>query len=246
MSRAPGLSNPASGELLPQIPQANRAWDLYKYQTEMEIFDRKLVDYLRRMQAGLIFSLYNNTTGDTIIGSGGDEVVHNWDIETLVRVFNSGRGKWSSAGSFYDVQWRVTIGGTIALSNLGTIRTPKVIATPGGQAAPDDAATTSWLATQLSGGTSSGSAFSYTCDQLLVDRLVNAATLAVPLKITTDSPVNSITMNGVSLSLTHVRPTSKVTFSITGWRYGLNTIDINIGDGSTTTGALLEWGVPTW
>lgn len=238
-----------SGSLLPQLPNWNSKWDVGQYRLELESFHRKLLEYIRRMDADIAQAIYLNTPGDTIQGQGGgSEVVNNWDIDSLVRVFNSGQGRWTETAIEYDTFWfgSLASGGSSTVPGLGSQKVLKVIATPGGQPAPDDSSISSWIAVQKSGATISGTFTSAICNVLLIDRLVDVASLSVPLKISTDGAINAISLNGGSSLGSHAAPTNKQTFTITGWRYGVNTLDVNFGGAGTTTGILLEWGTPTW
>lgn len=62
----PGLGSVSSGELLPQLPSINANWpdEIKKYHSEMELFYRRLIDYIRRLQGNVISALQ----------SGGGEI----------------------------------------------------------------------------------------------------------------------------------------------------------------------------
>lgn len=69
-ARAPGAPNASSGVLPPQLPNWNPKWTLEQYQKEQELFERKLLDYLRRLNNALsesVIQIVNNRIGDVLL-----------------------------------------------------------------------------------------------------------------------------------------------------------------------------------
>lgn len=68
----PSVSKLVSGEPFPEAPQWSEKWTLQEYHQELDVWIRKIMDYLRRLANSLIAEVHFDPQGN---GSGGGGTV---------------------------------------------------------------------------------------------------------------------------------------------------------------------------
>lgn len=264
---APGF---VSGELLPQLPSWNPDWTLEQYHNEIEVYLRKLYEFLRKFGGKISEAIYQGTTGHEIPDPTPTTSMRNSDIGSLVRMYNTGESAFRYGSYDRDLLWintfsadtdnTITVNGGAYdqdgrnLALVGTqhnnlnIKAGFLVATPSGLTAPQQT-NTSFISGYHDGATAvtANRAF-YT--GIVVDKLVDIANLVVPFIVSGDFDLYAINVNGTSQSISESKPFNRKSHQLaSGWRYGSNSIEVVTGNnlGATAAGSILvEWGTPTW